>query len=512
MIAISDAKRHIGNLLGGAGFSILNLSIGVVTGLVLTPFLVTSLGTRYYGINEMITTFVGCFMLLDFGVDSAVSRFFTLHYARNERSECIAISNTAFFIFLLLGFLGAVGIISSAVVMYFLYPSMSDRLLFFHILLINGAAFGLNFSTKALVGVVNGTMNQHLTGSRDVFMRLLWTVLTFVVVYCGGKLYAISFVNLGIVILNMFIVWRLAKFVFPEFVISWMLFKVSLVRKLFSFAFSTFLVFIGDTVASRGGIFVIGLLLSIELVTPFTAVSVKLCEMYSGLMTTICGGWLMSWLTYLHANKEKELLDDSMQVAYKVSTYSSSFMYFGIVVWSYDFILRWMGAGMLVAYPCLLIVAAEHWIIFAHSPNTKYLFAVAKHHLLAYCNLVGAIVQIVLMIFFVNLGWGLTGVALGYLLASVPVRGLIIPIFVCRLRDVNFFKYYLEIISYMAIAAAACVIPYIITIKLIAPSYPRLFLIGFLSLITYAPVIFLIGFNKNEKQKIIGLITSRIKR
>ncbi|MDR1485579.1 MAG: hypothetical protein LBT09_12240 [Planctomycetaceae bacterium] len=508
----NNAKTHIKNLLNGAGLNMINISIGIVVGLVLTPFLMRSLGQRYYGINEIISTFVGCFMLLDLGIDSAVSRFFTLHYTKQEKSECLAIVNTAFFLSLLFGILGSVCIILSAIAIYFLYPDAADRLLFLHITLINGAAFGLAFASKIFFGVVNGTMKQHLTGSRDVFMRLLGAVLTFVVVYFGGRLYAISFVNLGMSVFNLFLMYRLAKFAFPEFVISWLYFKLIWVRKLFGFAFATFIVVAGDMVASRGGIFVIGAMLSMEKVAMFTAISVRLCELYSSLMSTIGGGWLMSWLTYLHANNEKKLIDESLRLAYKICTYSASFMFFGIIIWSHDFIIRWMGEEFLFAYFSLVIIAAEHWIVFCNMPNTKFLFAIAKHHFLAYCNFVGAIIQIILMVIFVKLGWGITGVALGYFLASVPVRGLIIPIYVSRIRQINFFKYYLRIISYMLIAVLGFIIPFIISQQLLAPNYQNLMLTGIISAICYIPFIIIFGFNKTEKNKIKELFLTSFKK
>ncbi|MDR1479910.1 MAG: hypothetical protein LBJ00_13330 [Planctomycetaceae bacterium] len=505
-----DAKTHITNLLNGAGLNMINIAVGVIIGLVLTPFVISSLGNRYYGINEIIATFVGCFSLLDFGIDSAVSRFFTAHYAKNEKTECVGIANTAFFIFLILACLGTVCIFLSAALIYFIYPNMEDRSLFLHVLLINGAAFGINFMAKVFYGVINGTMRQQITGLCYLIIRVLGAVLTFTVIYRGGQLYSISFVNLSIAALNLILMWFIAKSTFPEFIISRLLFRVDWVRKLFGFALATFIVFIGDTIATRGGIFVIGAMLSVETVAPFIAVSVKLCEQYASLMSTIGGSWLISWLTYLYVNNEKKLIDESLTLAYKICTYSASFMFFGIVIWSENFIIRWMGEGFLVAYWSLVITAAEHWIIFSHAPNTKFLFAIAKHKILAYVNLVGAFVQIILMVIFVKLGWGITGVALGFFFASVPVRGLIIPFFVARIRQINFFKYYLNITSYQLIAALAFVIPFLISQKLMSPNYKYLLLTGFLSAICYVPFILVFGFNKTEKEKIKKILLSAL--
>lgn len=512
---MSEKKTHFANLLKGAGFSILNLFIGIFVGLVLPPFLLRNLGMRYCGINEIMSTFVGCFALLNFGLDSAISRFFTLHYAKKEKQECLAIANTAFFLFLGLSSFAVLGFVLSALVVYNLYPEMDDRLLFLQVLLINGIAFSLNFPLKAFTGVVNGTMKQQLTGSRDVFFRLLGATLTFLVVYLGGKLLAISFVNLGIAVLNTQVMYRLARKAFPEFRVSWSLFDRSLVRKLFSFASSTFLVFVGDKIASRGGVFVIGAMITVDMVAPYSMVSAKIAGYFFSLMTVIGGGWLINWFTYLHANDEKKLIDQSLTFAYKVCAYAAIFIFFGIAVWSKDFILRWMkenGEMMLVAYPSLLLLSAKTLVTQSQSPNTKYLFAIAKHHLLAYWNLVGAVIQIVAMILLVKYGWGINGVALGSLLTSCCIRGFIIPISVCRIREENVFTYYMKLFSYWGRGAIACIIPAVISYYLLAPNYPRLVLVGALSALIYAPVIYLIGFNKEERNKLQELVLKKFRR
>jgi hypothetical protein len=116
------------------------------------------------------------------------------------------------------------------------------------------------------------------------------------------------------------------------------------------------------------------------------------------------------------------------------------------------------------------------------------------------------------MIIFVKLGWGITGIALGYFLASVPVRGLIIPIYVSRLRQINVFKYYSSIIYYMLIATLAFVAPFIISQKLLQPEYKYLLLTGLLSAICYFPFVILLGFDKTEKEKIKGLLLSALKK
>jgi len=197
-----------------------------------------------------------------------------------------------------------------------------------------------------------------------------------------------------------------------------------------------------------------------------------------------------------------------MRFSYKICAYSATFMLFGLLVWSPDFVVRWVGEKYLVVYPSLVMLSLYVWISQIQVPNTKLLFALAKHALLSYLTLVGGILNVVLSVVLVWYGWGINGVAFSALLVETMVRGIIIPIYVRWLLNESVVVYYCRLFSYILTAAVACIVPAIISWKLLGPTYPRLFLVGSLSALTYLPVVYFLGFNAAERNE----LRKRLKR
>jgi len=486
----------------------LNLLISIGLGFVLTPYIILTLGDRLYGINVVVGTFVGCFAILDFGIDSAVSRYFVLHFAKGERKECVDIANTAFYLFIVIGTVGFVLISLIGWGVFVFNPDMEDRELFLIVVLINAFVFALNFPLRALHGIINGTMRQDLTGSRETFFKILGAALSFLILFYGGGLIGLACVGLVVVLLDIVVLYRLVYKVFPDFIFSLAFYRRELLQKLLSFGSYTFLVFVGDTLSTKGGFFVLAVMLSFEAVAPFSAVSVNLSSYFFAVMTVVGGGWLITWFTYLHANEEKELLALSMRFSYKICAYSASFMLFGLLVWSPDFVVRWVGKDYLLAYPSLVLLALFVWISQIQTPNTKLLFALAKHSILSYLTLAGGILNVLLSVVLVWYGWGMNGVAFSAFLVETIIRGIVIPIYVRRLLNESVALYYFRLFSYVFISAVAWIVPAIISSFLLAPNYPRLFLVGGLSALTYLPVVYYLGFNAAERTE----LRKRLKR
>ena len=505
---MSDHRTHLTHLLGGAGLTFLNLLISIGLGFVLTPYIILTLGDRLYGIYFVVGAFVGCFAILDFGIDSAVSRYFVMHFTKGERKECIDIANTAFYLFFIIGTVGFILISLIGWGVFVFNPDMEDRELFLFVVLINALVFALNFPLRALHGIINGTMRQDLTASRDVFFKIVGAALSFLILFYGGGLIGLACVGLVIVLLDIVVLYRLVYKVFPDFVFSLAFYRRELLQKLLSFGSYTFLVFVGDTLSTRGALFVLAAMLSFEAVAPYSAVSVNLSGYFFAVMTTIGGGWLVTWFTYLYANEEKDLLALSMRFSYKICAYSATFMLFGLLVWSPDFITRWVGEDYLIAYPSLVMLSLYVWVSQIQVPNTKLLFALAKHSMLAYLTVGGGILNVTLCVVLVWYGWGMNGVAFSALLVETVVRGIIIPVYVRRLLKESVALYYLRLLSYVLIAVVACMVPAIISWALLAPNYPRLFLVGGLSVFAYLPVIYLLGFNAAERAE----LQKRLKR
>ena len=509
---MSGSKKHLKNVLKGAVYGILNLVIAMLFGLVLAPWVADTLGDRYYGIYMLASAFTGAFALMDLGISAAVTRYFTLHYAKGEKDECVALSNVAFFLYLGLGFIGFEYITVCAWGSYLSNPHMADRAILFLVIFISAIDFGLTFPLKTFGGIVNGTMRLELFEKNSIFFRLFRAGATFLILWFGGRVVALVLAGVAITLLNIFSLKRLARIAFPEFRIDIRMFRNDLLPKIFSFGLFTFLNNLGHVIRNQGNVFVLATMISLESITSFSLVTIGLTAYFFTLSEVLCGDWLAAWFTYLHANEDHELFEKTMVFSYKFCTYLCTFMAFGLIVWGYDFIKCWAGEHRLDAYPSLVLMTIGIWSNQCQAPNIKYLFAVAKHHFVGYTSLLWAVLHIGLSIVLIRKGLGINGLAISALITAILIRGIGIPYFVCRIRKENYFAYYLKILSYMARAIIACIVPYIISTMLIGPTYPRLILVGTLSALTYAPVVYLIGFAKNERQELWTLVSKKISR
>ncbi|MDR3197043.1 MAG: oligosaccharide flippase family protein [Planctomycetaceae bacterium] len=507
---MDNPQKYLNNLLKGAGLHVVNFGIAVVLGFVLAPYIIRTLGERDYGINVIVAGLVGAFSLADLGISAAVSRFFTVAYAQKDKGECIALSNTAFFAFLILGGIGFLGLLAAALGIYWL-NLMDDRSLIAAVIVINGFTFCINFPMNIFIGIVNGTMRQELIGGQFMVFRLLGALTTFLILFFGGRLIALATANLIITLLNMIVLLKLISIAFPEFVLSPAYFQKKLLFKLIRYGIFTFLVFVSGVVLNQGSLFVISTLINIEAIAYFHLIAMELSGNMINLTEAIMGNWLTSWLTLLYSNQSKDLADKTLKLAYKMSTGFTSFFTFGLIVWGPDFLRRWGGQNedgnypFLEAYPCLVLITLGAWFTQCQAPNTKYLYALAKHAFIAYAGLIGNILALAGAAVCLYLGYGVVSVAGCIMLSMLAVRGIAVPVYVCRLRKENAANYFLQIASYIVRAGIACLIPFIISYYFLAPNYGRLVLVGILCTATYFPVYLLITADKTEWEKIRNL-------
>jgi O-antigen/teichoic acid export membrane protein len=501
-------QQHLTNLLKGAGLNVLNFGIAVVVGFVLAPYILKTLGEREYGINVIVAGLVGTFSLADLGISAAVSRFFTVAYSQKNKEECIALSNTAFFAFLLLGAIGFLGLLATACGIYYQDPTIEDRQLLVIVIIINGFTFCINFPMNIFIGIVNGTMRQELTGGQVIIFRIIGALTTFLILFSGGRLIALACANLIIAVINMIVLLKLVYIAFPEFFLNLSYFRKEILFKLIRYGIFTFLVFVSGEILNLGSILVISNLINFEAVALFSLVAMGLSLYLINVTEVIMGNWLTSWLTLLYTKQDKELADKTLKLAYKMATCFTTFCTFGLIVWGQDFLMRWGGKNdegiysYLAAYPSLVLITLGVWIAQCQSPNTKYLYALAKHAFIAYTALIVNTLAIIAAAAFLYLGHGVEYVAGCIFISMLTTRGIAVPVYVCLLRKENIVIYFLRIFSYLGRAGIACLIPYLISYHLLEPNYLRLMFVGFLCAVTYFPVYLLITINKTEWEKI----------
>ena len=92
-------KKPVVRLLQGAGLSCASLIVRIAFGLFLTPYMLSALGDRAFGIFALSSLFAGWCGLLDFGLTTTTSRYVTRYYTTDDWTGVNETGSTAITLF-----------------------------------------------------------------------------------------------------------------------------------------------------------------------------------------------------------------------------------------------------------------------------------------------------------------------------------------------------------------------------------------------------------------------------
>ena len=475
-----------------------NVFLAVILALVLSPYILKATGDRLYGIFVLVSSLTGWFSLLDLGIGLSVSRFITLYHTRGDTEKCNQVASSAFFLFLLIGMLCFVLSCLTIAGTWYFQPDMKDREIFNWVLFFFGLAFLVNFPTNVCEGIICGFLRHDINAARLIFFRLSGAVATFLAIWLGGKVIALSIVNLVVNTINFAVVFYLARRVFPEFMPSVRNLSRNLLGEMFRFGMPVFYSQLGETILTRSGMLIISIMISIDAGTPYSLVIVSLAG-YAPTLFTAVTDWQTNWFTQLSEKGNAEQFDRARRTVYKTSVYLTAFVAFGYIFWGQQFITRWIGEKYLDIYPALWITALGFWLTYGESrTNWRILLATARHTLFSRLVFIHAMLAVAIGIVLVGFGWGATGVVLGNVLPGFIIYNIIAAVYTCRVTGESVRGSYARILLSQVIASL-CLVPAWFFSQYVTATYISLFTVGALSLATYTILIYFFGMTKEER-------------
>ncbi|MBP5621714.1 MAG: oligosaccharide flippase family protein, partial [Thermoguttaceae bacterium] len=421
-------KTPLQRLLQGAGLSCGALIAGVAFGLFLTPYMLTRLGDRAYGVYALASVFAGWCGLLDFGLTTTTSRYVTRYYVKGDRVGVNEIGSTAIVLFAgisALVFLLACGAFGLASLFgdRFDETGLLGAALFFA-----GASFAVYKISDGVCGVIKGALRQELTGGTVFVFRILFGLVNFAVLFLGVRLIALCVGNLILTILQLCVYIYLARRAVPTFRFSLRSFRKKRVRALFSYSFFAFLAQAGEIAVNRSDLIIIASLMSMADVARYNLVVVTLASYFNSFLYET-SSWETNWFARLAALEttdedalereastrtvsERAPLSDafyaSRSAITRASIYGSVFMAFGLLTFGRPFIERWIGAEYLDAFPALALCAVAAGLYRGSAEtNARLLQGVARHQILAVGAILHGLLNVALSVLFVWRGLGL---------------------------------------------------------------------------------------------------------
>lgn len=406
----------------------------------LIPFIIRNLGSEAYGLWNLSFSIIGFFSLLDFGFGLGVVKWTGETSATGEIEYRNHMLSTIFFVYVSIAVVG--------MLLLLVFSLFYARLFAFEagvapaavaVLLILGIrSLVIQIPLSLFKGVLFGEQQIHLTNIIQILGTLLYAVTTWFALSMGKGIVWLAAINcLAFLAENLAYVF-FAYHNVKDLRISMKLVKKRYFQEAMGFSFYSFLTTIAGLVLFQSDSIIIQLFFGLELVGLY-AVAIKVTE-YAFLLTKQLVNVLTPLISELNAKKEVEtirylLLDLSKYIM------ATGFLIAGSVyVFGRDLLVLWVGESYAEVTVPLLLLMTSFVVAVPELVASNVLTMTGYHRFSAVSAGLSTFLNIVVSLLLIR-PLGLTGVALGTVISSAVVSGIVIPAKAARSYGFSYWRY-----------------------------------------------------------------------
>ena len=434
----------------GALLSYITIFLTNIIGLLLTPFIIKSLGDAEYGLYTLIGAFVGYISVLDFGLNNTIVRFVAKYRAEKDKK------GEENFLAITMGIYGVISliIVIVGVILYFNLDSifsnsltieeLSKAKVMFVILIFNLA---ITLPGGAFTAICSGYEHFVFPRTINIVRYLVRSLMVVGLLLLGGDAIGLvildTVMNILVIILNSYYVLNKLKVVFKLHY-----FEIPLVKEIFSYSVWIFIFALVGQFQWKAGQIILGTLTNTTTVAIY-AVGIMLGTYYGAFSTAISGVFLPRATKMAVDNVSGEELTTMMIKIGRISFLVLLMILGGFFLFGKQFILLWVGETyieawfialiIMIAYTTPLVQAFGNLILVAKS---KFSFkAIVYITLISLGTLTGALLVptygIKGMIMGTTVGWLISQVIMNFYYQKV-----------IKLSILSFFKQLIDSILF----------------------------------------------------------------
>ena len=490
-------------LVQGSAVRIANQFLGVAISFFMMPYLVRHLGERMYGVWVLIGSLLGYYGLLDVGLSAAVARFISRAVGRNDRDDIRRVTSTSFYIFTGMGLVGILLTIGVAAGVGQFVHDPSDRRIFRVIVLLLGLNYACDFPVRAFTAVFSSNLREDVSFGIAFVKTLITTAFIVVAIENRGGIISLAVVNVAWSVAANAARVVMAYRVEPGLSISPRYFDVTKLRSLFGYSIYTFVGRVADIFRFKLDHLVITAFVNLRSVTHYS-VAMRLFECLTELITQMVGV-VGPMFSQDEGRGDYEAIRRKFLFVTKISLYVAIFLGGTTVIYTRDFIRRWMGPEFNDSYTVLVIIIIPLILAMMQRPVNPLLYGISKHKYITYANLIEGLANLVLSLAFVR-RYGITGVAMGTAIPMAVMAVVAQPVYACRAIRLPLRRYADLIVNNALIALLALALGWLLAGPFSAPHYGYLTACVSVQALIYWPVAIRFGFTPEERAVVLRVI------
>ncbi|MDN3667159.1 lipopolysaccharide biosynthesis protein [Algibacter miyuki] len=419
----------ISQLKGGAALSYVTIFLTNIVGLLLTPFIIRSLGQSEYGLYTMIGALVGYMSVLDFGLNNTIIRYVAKYKLEDDKHGEENFLAHSFIIYFCISILVTI----LGVILYYNLDDFYRNSLSFEqiekaklMMLILTFNLAISLPGGAFSGICFGYEEFILPKITNIIKYIIRSILVLVILLYGadsvGLVVLDTIMNIVVIGINIYIVFKVLKVRIRLHNINKSLFISILGFSLWLFVFA-----LVNQLRWRFGQFLIGMFYSTSIVAVY-AIGSTLGNYYGAFSSAISSVFLPKAIKMTVQNVPKKELTNTFIKISRIILIVLLYIFGGFVICGQYFVHIWVGNGFEMAYYYAVVIMIGLTPILSQGFANNILEA---KNLLAYRGVI-------------MLSLTITGTILGYfLLKAFGVMEMIFSVVIFMLieRVVMFFYY-----------------------------------------------------------------------
>jgi len=465
----------ITKLLRGSFLRISNIVITVIISFFMMPFVISSLGERWYGLWILAASIVGYYGFLDFGLSGAVQKYISRAFGKDDYEEVNIIFNTVFFLFIIASLL--VIIISTIVV--FLCPKFVSNPqnidTFKIVIFLIGLDVAFSFSARAFIGFLASNIRHDVIELIDILKMLFRTALIVIFLMRGFGIISLAVITLVVdcvqyITITLFVLIRFSSLKLRIYYI-----RKEWIKELLGFSTFSFITMIANRLRFYTDSFVISGFLGLGFVTHYN-IGARVAIYYEKIVRT---GMSITFPLFskFEGQRDFESIRDKYIIMLKLT---SIFAVLGggfLLIFGKAFIIRWMGLKFVDSYSILVILVIGMLFNSIQSVSSTVLFAVSKHKQFSMIVAAEAVANLILSLILVQ-SYGIQGVAWGTTLPILVTSIIITPIYTCSVINASFNRLFKVMYGSLALVSILYFISWMIVRNIIENSYVSIMKLG----------------------------------
>jgi O-antigen/teichoic acid export membrane protein len=409
------------NILAGTVIGYITFALSIISGLVYTPWIISSIGKSNYGLYTLSSSLIGLF-LLDFGLSATANTYFSKLRAKGDKEGIEKLAGVFYKLYLIMD----VAIFVAFTIVYFLIDKIyvgltpDERESFKLVFLVSASFSVVAFPTTVLSGIISAYEEFIWAKVIELINKVLYIVFTAIAISLGWGLLSLVIVNSGTGIVCVLIKYLVVRKKIKV--------KAKISEKLTGEVIKPILTFsIWAAVSAIANRLIFNITPSIlGIVSDSTNISVfgiaSTLEGYVYSFGSIMSGFFLPKIARIYdsgKDTQKELLNLGMRVG-KIQLAIIGLIEIGFVCCGMDFILLWMKSDTtyVPAFWGTVIMIIYHLIFVPEIVFYTALYASNKVKHLAIIALVKAAINLGLS-FWLSSVYGASGACISIAIARV---------------------------------------------------------------------------------------------